>query len=55
MLCQVHRSEDNGCLLIARMLTDARRQFKAIDLGHAYVHQDNGNIGFEQVLQGFPS
>jgi hypothetical protein len=37
------------------MLADEIRQFKTVDLRHTDIHEDDGNVGFEQVLQGLPA
>ena len=44
--------EDDRRLLVAGMLVDQRRQFKTVELRHTHVHQDDGDVGFQQVLQG---
>src|SRR5919197_4276835 len=43
--------EDDGDLLIAWMLTDKCCQFKAVNLRHTHVQEDESNVGVEQVLQ----
>ena len=42
--------EDDGGLLKARMPVHHVRELKAVDLGHADVHQDDGDIVSEQLL-----
>ena len=52
----MHGRDENNCrLLIARVLADELRQFKTIEFRHADVHQDDGDVGLQQVLQGFPT
>src|SRR5258708_6198521 len=44
-------NKDDGGFLKARMLADHLGKFKAVDLGHAYIHQYDSYIGFEQFLE----
>src|SRR6202790_4623844 len=46
------RNEDNGCFLKAWVLADDLGEFKTVDLRHAYIHQNDGDIGFKQLLEG---
>src|ERR1700729_2915547 len=46
-------NEDDGGLLKARVLTDKSRQLKAIEFGHADIHQNNSDIGLQQPFEGF--
>ncbi len=43
--------EDDGGLLEARMLPDHLGQFKAVQLRHADIHQDDRDVGFQQERQ----
>src|SRR5215813_1211960 len=43
--------EDDGDLLVAGMLTDKCCQFKAVDLRHTHVQENESNVGVEQMLQ----
>jgi hypothetical protein len=43
--------EDDGDLLVAGMLTDKCCQFKAVDLWHTHVQENESNVGVEQMLQ----
>src|SRR5438874_6240611 len=43
--------EDDGDLLVAGMLTDKGCQFKAVDLWHIHVQEDESKVGVEQMLQ----
>ena len=53
---QMHaRDEEDGRLLGAGVLVDHRRQLKAVDLRHVDIHKDHGDVGVEQVRQGFPA
>src|SRR5581483_2304498 len=53
---QVNRGdEDDRRLLKARMLTHHVRQFKAVDLRHADVHQHHRNIALQQMVQRLPA
>src|SRR5262249_42083178 len=45
--------EDDGGLLTAGMLADHGSQLEAVDLGHADIHQHDGNVGPQKMLQGF--
>ena len=38
-------------LLEARMLADHRGELEAVELGHADVDQDNGDVVRQQVLE----
>src|SRR5262249_19574901 len=43
--------EDDGDLLVAGMLAYKCCQFKAVDLRHLHVQEDESNVGVEQMLQ----
>ena len=43
--------EDDRGLLETRMLADHRRQLEAVELRHADIHQDDGDIVLQQLLQ----
>ena len=45
------RDEDHRDLLEARMLADHRGELEAVELRHADVHQDDGDLVLEQLLQ----
>ena len=45
------RDEDDRRLPEARMLADDLRELEAVQLRHAHVHQDDGDLGLEQPLQ----
>ena len=47
-------NEDDRGLLKARMLADHRGELKAVELWHADVDQDDGDILLEQLLQRLP-
>ena len=47
------RDEDHRRLLEARMLADHRRELEAVELRHADVHQDDGDVGLQQLLERF--
>ena len=46
-------NENDRGLLETRMFADHLRQFEAVKLGHADIHQDDGDIRLEQICQGF--
>ena len=49
---QMHSgNEDDGCFLKARMLADDLGEFEAVDLWHAYIHQYDSYISFEELLE----
>jgi hypothetical protein len=51
---QVHSgNENNRRLLIAGVLADKLRELKPIELRHVHVDQNNGDVGGQQVRQGF--
>ena len=37
------------------MLADHLGELEAVDFRHADVHQHDGDIGFQKVLEGFPA
>ncbi len=41
------RDEDDCGLLKARMLANDLGEFKAVDLGHAHIHQHDGDVGLQ--------
>ena len=43
--------KDDRGLLEAGMLTNEIGQFEAVDLRHAYIHQDDGDIPVEEKFQ----
>ena len=45
------RDEDDRGLLEARMLADHRGELEAVELRHADVDQDDGDVVLEQMLQ----
>jgi hypothetical protein len=47
------RNEDHRDLLEARMLADHRGKLEAVELRHADVHQHDGDLVLEQVLERF--
>ena len=48
----MHRGDKNDCsFLKARVLANHLRQFKAIKLRHADIHQHDGDIVLQQMLQ----
>src|SRR5262249_36794405 len=44
-------NEDDRGALKARVLADHRRQLEAVELGHAHVHEDDGNVMLEEVFE----
>ena len=44
--------EDDGGLAEARMLADHVGELEAVELGHADVHQDDGDVVFEEDVRG---
>ncbi len=44
-------NKDDRSPLKARMLADQVGQLKAIEVRHAHVHQDDRDVGFEEMLQ----
>ena len=46
--------EDDRRLLEPRVLADHRRQLEAVELRHAHVNQDDGDILLEQLLERLP-
>jgi hypothetical protein len=48
------RDEDDRRVLKPRVLADHRRQLEPVQLGHAHVHEDDGNILFQQLLERLP-
>jgi hypothetical protein len=36
------------------VVADHLRELEAIDLGHPHIHEDHGDVRFQQILQGFP-
>jgi len=44
-------NEDDRGALKARMFADHRRQLEAVELGHANVHEDDGNVMLEEVFE----
>ncbi len=47
--------EDHRRLLEARMLADHRGELEAVELRHADVHEDHGDIRLQEVLQRLPA
>jgi hypothetical protein len=47
-------NEDDRCLLKARVLADHGSQLEPVELRHADVHQDDGDILLEQLLERLP-
>ena len=47
------RDEEHGGLLVAGMLPDHRCQFKAVDLGHMDIKEDDGDLVFHEEVEGF--
>jgi hypothetical protein len=43
--------EDDRGVLEARMLADHGSELEAVELRHADVHQDDGDLLLEQILQ----
>ncbi len=44
--------EDDRRRLEARMVADHRRQLEAVELGHAHVDEDDGDVVLEQMREG---
>ena len=47
------RNKNDGGTLKTGMLTNHGRQLEAVQFGHTDIHQNYGNIGFEQDFEGF--
>ena len=47
-------NEDDGRLLKPRMLADHGRQLEAVELRHAHVDENDGDIVLEQICQRLP-
>src|SRR6185437_7860989 len=56
----VHFTEQNGryendrCFLKSRVIADHGGKLEAVQVGHADVDQDNGDVRFKQMLKRFP-
>jgi hypothetical protein len=46
--------EDDRRLLIAGVLADHRRQLEPVQLRHAHVHQQNGNVSLQKMRERLP-
>jgi hypothetical protein len=49
------RDEDHGGLLKPRVITDHGGKLEAVELRHANVEQDHGNVVLEQAFKRFPA
>ena len=49
------RDEDDGGLAEPWMLANHVGQLEAIEFGHTYVHQHDGDVGFEEMFKGLAS
>jgi hypothetical protein len=45
------RDEDDRRILVTGMLADHRGELEAVELGHADIHQDDGDVGAQEALQ----
>ena len=48
------RDENDRCPLVTRVLVDRLRQFEPVEFWHAHVHEDDGDVGFQQVFERLP-
>ena len=47
------RNEDDRRLLMPRVISDHRRKLEPVEIGHADVHQDDRDLGFQKSRQRF--